>query len=187
MFKNHFLILLMFVSFIMATTFRYENFITYFISTSTAKKRRIINIESCDKELVNCFIFTPHPFFALCIINFPLPKWWNVDVMLIKNINFNEFQTDGIFHSGSRGFSQFSFASLFIIITLLFSSLLFQFLSLSLLLASYVFIFINRGGIVARWEDVTREGTMCRHDDGWVECVYFNCILKNSYFMWILL
>ena len=74
-------------------------------------RKYIMNIKfgKCQRELVNCFIFTPRPpytFFlspsrsvsTVCIINFLLPKWWNVDVMLIKNINFNEFQTDRIFH-----------------------------------------------------------------------------------------
>lgn len=107
-------------------------------------RKYIMNIKfgKCQRELVNCFIFTPRPPYTLsrtvCIINFLLPKWWNVDVMLIKNINFNEFQTDRIFHLWRLFFLEF-LCSLFIIIThpLLFVfSLLFQFLL-------YVFIFIK--------------------------------------------
>ena len=125
-------------------------------------RKYIMNIKfgKCQRELVNCFIFTPrlpYTFFlspsrsvsTVCIINFLLPKWWNVDVMLIKNINFNEFQTDRIFHLWRLFFSKF-LCSLFIIITHLFLfvfSLLFQFLL-------YVFIFIKKSTERSRrmWE-----------------------------------
>jgi hypothetical protein len=84
------------------------------------------------------FRATSSRFRSLSLHNkFSFPKWWNVDVMLIKNINFNEFQTGGIF----------LFSAAFLKACCVYSSLTPSSHSLTLSLSRshllYVFIFIG--------------------------------------------